>query len=82
MFVASENNIRGGIPLVISNLSRLALIDLCNNVLTGTIPESITLMENVVLLDISSNKISGRIQRDISTCLGVTGRKKGFSPGW
>lgn len=39
-FLASENKITGGVPKVMSNLSKLIWIDLSNNLLTVTIPES------------------------------------------
>jgi Leucine-rich repeat (LRR) protein len=70
-FTGEYNQITGGIPAAVSNLSSLERIDLSNNLLTEAIPESITNMENLILLDVSCNSILGPIPSQIGTLSSV-----------
>jgi Leucine-rich repeat (LRR) protein len=46
-FRASDNNLIGGLPATISNLTSLQFIDLIGNKLNQPIPESVVLMDNL-----------------------------------
>ncbi|KAM3280342.1 hypothetical protein ACQJBY_047244 [Aegilops geniculata] len=60
-FVATNNKLKGGFPIAISNISSLTQIDLSNNLLTGPIPESIAMLENLGLLNLLDNDMLGPI---------------------
>ncbi|RCV20478.1 hypothetical protein SETIT_4G059000v2 [Setaria italica] len=64
-FRASDNNIIGGLPATISNLTSLQFIDLIGNELSKPIPKSVVTMENLQVLGLASNSISGPIPTQI-----------------
>ncbi|KAM3318504.1 hypothetical protein ACQJBY_035958 [Aegilops geniculata] len=69
-FIASKNQLIGGLPVAIANISSLVRIDLSDNLLTEPVPGSITMLENLVWLDLSNNDMSGPIPIQI----GMLGR--------
>jgi len=64
-FHASDNNLTGGLPATISNLTGLQFIDLAGNKLNKPIPESVVTMENLQVLLLSSNSMPGPIPAQI-----------------
>jgi hypothetical protein len=64
--LADNKHIGGSIPASISNLNKLAFLDLSNNALTGSLPEMIYDMTSLKSLNIASNRIGGRISEDVS----------------
>ncbi|XP_048574287.1 probable LRR receptor-like serine/threonine-protein kinase At3g47570 [Triticum urartu] len=60
-FIASKNQLIGGLPVAISNISSLVRLDLSDNLLTEPVPGSIAKLENLVWLDLSNNDMSGPI---------------------
>ncbi|KAJ1257187.1 hypothetical protein BS78_K197700 [Paspalum vaginatum] len=60
-FIAGKNNLTGGLPSTLSNLSSLGRLELEDNQLNGAIPDSIIHMQNLAWLDASGNEISGPI---------------------
>jgi hypothetical protein len=61
MFLADNNMLIDGLPLAISNLSNIGLIDISDNLFAEPILESIVMLENLVYLDLSHNDMSGPI---------------------
>ncbi|KAL6640743.1 hypothetical protein ACP70R_021866 [Stipagrostis hirtigluma subsp. patula] len=70
-FVGDYNQIIGGLPATLSNLTALREIDLSDNQLSKAIPESLTTLENLGLLDLSMNNISGLIPKKIGRIRGL-----------
>ncbi|KAF7060935.1 hypothetical protein CFC21_067675 [Triticum aestivum] len=70
IFSAGYNKLTGGLPVAISNISSLEVIDLSNNLFTEPIPESISMLENLLYLDLSHNHMLGLIP----TQIGMLGR--------
>ncbi|EEE66513.1 probable LRR receptor-like serine/threonine-protein kinase At3g47570 isoform X1 [Oryza sativa Japonica Group] len=66
IFFAFGNQLTGGIPASLSNLSALNLLDLSNNQMSNIIPESIMMLKNLRMLDFSGNSLSGPIPTEIS----------------
>ncbi|KAJ1254237.1 hypothetical protein BS78_K100800 [Paspalum vaginatum] len=66
-FIAGQNNLTGGLPSTLSNLSSLGRLELEDNQLNGVIPDSIVQMQNLAWLDASGNEISGPIPTQIGT---------------
>uniref|UniRef100_A0A8R7P1A1 non-specific serine/threonine protein kinase n=1 Tax=Triticum urartu TaxID=4572 RepID=A0A8R7P1A1_TRIUA len=60
-FGAGANQLIGGLPVAISNISNLLWIDFRDNLFTEPIPESITTLENLAWLDLSWNNMPGPI---------------------
>uniref|UniRef100_A0ACD5TC96 Uncharacterized protein n=1 Tax=Avena sativa TaxID=4498 RepID=A0ACD5TC96_AVESA len=61
LFEAINNNLVGGLPATLSNLSGLVELIFTNNHLTKEIPESIYKLENLQALDLSRNRFIGPI---------------------
>ncbi|XP_022153469.1 protein TOO MANY MOUTHS [Momordica charantia] len=59
--VLRENGHVGPIPLELTNLTRLKLLDLHENSLNGSIPASLNCLAGLRSLDLSRNKLSGSI---------------------
>ncbi|XP_071674549.1 uncharacterized protein [Lolium perenne] len=66
-FAVGYNNLIGGVPAAISNISSLERLSILHNLLTGPIPESIATMKKLTWLDISSNAILGPIPTQMGT---------------
>ncbi|PUZ50573.1 hypothetical protein GQ55_6G067900 [Panicum hallii var. hallii] len=66
VFNASGNSIAGGIPVTISNLTRLEILDLSGNQLRGPVPDSLMVMESLKVLDLSANSLFGPIPSRIA----------------
>lgn len=47
-FYSGHNMLTGGLPVAISNISSLEMINIPNNLLTDPIPESIVMLENLI----------------------------------
>ncbi|KAF7085687.1 hypothetical protein CFC21_089087 [Triticum aestivum] len=61
VFEALNNNLVGGLPETLSNLSSLRKINFANNHLTKEIPETLSKLENLQALDLSGNRMVGPI---------------------
>ncbi|XP_062147229.1 receptor-like protein 56 [Alnus glutinosa] len=61
----SSNQLTGGIPSEMGELSQLRSLNLSNNFLTGPIPSSFQNLKNVESLDLSHNKLSGGIPYEL-----------------
>ena len=57
----SCNNLTGGIPIELGQLSRILSLNLSHNQLTGPIPETLSNMTELESLDLSHNNLSGEI---------------------
>ncbi|GJM95113.1 hypothetical protein PR202_ga11817 [Eleusine coracana subsp. coracana] len=69
----SGNNISGEIPpMLVANLTRLALLDLSQNELQGSIPESFGAMRNIKVLDLSYNQFTGMIPKQVLNLSSLT----------
>uniref|UniRef100_A0ACD5W8B3 Uncharacterized protein n=1 Tax=Avena sativa TaxID=4498 RepID=A0ACD5W8B3_AVESA len=64
-FIAGFNNLIGGLPTTILNISSLEWLHLPNNLLTKPIPKSIDVMKTLQWLDMSRNDILGTIPNEI-----------------
>ncbi|XP_022870241.1 probable leucine-rich repeat receptor-like protein kinase At2g33170 [Olea europaea var. sylvestris] len=53
------NNLEGGIPMEIGNLSRLELLNIPGGSLTGPMPSSIFNISSLKAIDFSNNSLSG-----------------------
>ncbi|KAJ4957719.1 hypothetical protein NE237_024830 [Protea cynaroides] len=62
----SRNNLVGGIPPTLGNLSQLFFLSLNNNQLSGAIPPEIGHYKYLNKLDLSYNRLTGRIPQEIS----------------
>ncbi|KAM3297013.1 hypothetical protein ACQJBY_039079 [Aegilops geniculata] len=60
-FLANDNQLVGGLPTTISNISNLEWVDLSNNLLIKSIPESIATLENLAWLHLYNNNLLGAI---------------------
>ncbi|WCJ40800.1 Leucine-rich repeat (LRR) family protein [Euphorbia peplus] len=60
-FSLSENNLSGGIPSSVCNLTGLSYVDLSKNQLSGAIPECWQEIEFLNVLDLAYNELSGKI---------------------
>ncbi|GJN35543.1 hypothetical protein PR202_gb24330 [Eleusine coracana subsp. coracana] len=79
----SGNDISGEIPpMLVANLTQLALLDLSQNELQGSIPESFGVMRNIAVLDLSynqftrmipkqGNRLTGTIPQSLSSLKGL-----------
>lgn len=65
IFEADNNQIIGGIPATLSNLTSLISIRLANNQLSQAIPVSLTTLDYLQELDLSTNLLSGQIPTQI-----------------
>ncbi|KAL6622810.1 hypothetical protein ACP70R_032689 [Stipagrostis hirtigluma subsp. patula] len=68
---AIDNQIIGGLPATLSNLSSLRFISFAGNQLGKAIPESLTTLENLGVLDLSMNSMSGPIPQKIGMLRGL-----------
>ncbi|EFJ13176.1 hypothetical protein SELMODRAFT_37867, partial [Selaginella moellendorffii] len=57
----SHNQLQGGIPASVGNLTWLESLDLSSNKLTGGVPESLLKLPSLRFLNLSSNSLSGKI---------------------
>ncbi|KAL0010490.1 hypothetical protein SO802_005598 [Lithocarpus litseifolius] len=62
----SGNSLTGGIPIQITSLTRLGMLNLSMNHLNGSIPENIGNMRWLETLDLSNNRILGSIPGSLS----------------
>ncbi|KAH7538131.1 hypothetical protein FEM48_Zijuj03G0166500 [Ziziphus jujuba var. spinosa] len=62
----SSNNLTGGIPVQLTNLTGLIGLNLSGNFLTGTIPREIGKLKQLDSLDLSRNQLSGGIPSSLS----------------
>ena len=72
-----NNNLSGGIPSSIDNLSNLTLLDLPNNNISGSIPTSIGNLSTLTGLSLHNNNLSG----SIPSSFGDLSNMGGFSLG-
>ncbi|KAM4113349.1 hypothetical protein ACJW30_05G214000 [Castanea mollissima] len=61
----SCNNLTGGIPIELGQLSRILSLNLSHNQLTGPIPETLSNMTELESLDLSHNNLSGGIPHQL-----------------
>ncbi|KAG6709464.1 hypothetical protein I3842_06G133600 [Carya illinoinensis] len=61
----SSNQLTGGIPFEMGELSQLRSLNLSHNSLTGSIPISFQNLTNVESLDLSHNKLRGKIPSEL-----------------
>lgn len=67
-----NNQLSGGIPAKIGNLSNLKFLRLHNNKLTGTIPTEIGSLASLTMLSLSSNELSGSIPPELGNLTNLT----------
>ncbi|KAJ4723377.1 putative Receptor-kinase [Melia azedarach] len=60
-----SNNIHGSIPSGISNMVKLELLDISDNLITGKIPKEMGKLQKLRGLGLAQNKLSGEIPSDI-----------------
>ncbi|XP_021739689.1 probable LRR receptor-like serine/threonine-protein kinase At3g47570 [Chenopodium quinoa] len=60
-----NNMLSGEVPVGMSHLFNLVLLNLCGNQLTGTIPTDIGKLHNLGRLDFSSNRLTGTIPESL-----------------
>ncbi|KAG2679680.1 hypothetical protein I3760_11G062300 [Carya illinoinensis] len=61
----SSNQLTGGIPIEMGELSQLRSLNLSHNSLTGSIPISFQNLKNVENLDLSHNKLRGKVPSEL-----------------
>lgn len=61
----AQNDLRGTLPLEVSLLTSLELIDLSGNLLTGFIPTSVGELSSLREIDLFDNYLSGTIPREL-----------------
>ncbi|KAM0824699.1 hypothetical protein ACQ4PT_070022 [Festuca glaucescens] len=67
----ADMNISGGIPPVISNLTRLRSLDMSRNFLTGRIPAELSNLHRLDVLKLGQNQLSGGIPPSLSELASV-----------
>ncbi|KAL6890139.1 hypothetical protein ACP4OV_008902 [Aristida adscensionis] len=65
-FLAFDNELIGGLPATLSNLSALNLLDLSYNQISNTIPVSIMTLINLRMLDLSMNSMYGPVPAEVA----------------
>ena len=71
-FDASNSNLKGELPISISNLDSLTILRLYDNRLSGSIPESITSLNKLIDLKLNKNQLSGSIPDSIGNLSRLT----------
>ncbi|MDE2688498.1 MAG: hypothetical protein OXI16_13525 [Chloroflexota bacterium] len=83
-----RQGLQGTLESDITDMTRLALLDLKHNALTGEIPDWVGRMHSLKHLDLSENRLSGRIPDDLRSLtllefLNLSGNDlSGDIPGW
>nr|CAB3448573.1 unnamed protein product [Digitaria exilis] len=64
--VLGHNNLTGGVPAALGNLTKLHIVDLSWNSLSGPIPPELSGMTSLESLDLSHNSLSGDIPSSLT----------------
>ncbi|KAH7527949.1 hypothetical protein FEM48_Zijuj05G0020300 [Ziziphus jujuba var. spinosa] len=67
MLDLSGNNLSGDLPIEMTNLLGLVVLNLSRNRFTGHIPKSISKLKQLSSLDLSSNRFSGAIPQSLGS---------------